>query len=174
MKLILIRHAKAQERRKSDSIKDDFHRKLTRSGVRRAKALVHVIQQLSGPIDLLITSPLRRAVDTAKLFYSQDWKSAQWIELESLAPESDPKLIVHWLSKQPLLKMKSSATVALVGHEPHLGRLAGLLTVGKSISLIELKKCAVGVLEFEKQMGIGKGRLTGLFQPVDLQRMEKD
>ena len=174
MKLVLIRHARAIERRKSDTAQDDFHRKLTRAGVRRAKLLSPVIHRLIGPVDLLITSPLKRAIATAELLHYQLWKSAKLVELDLVAPDSNPKLIANWLSKKLLLKRKSDLTVVIVGHEPHLSRLAGLLMMGEPISTIELKKCAVAVLEFEGKVSIGEGRLAGLFQPGDLRGMRED
>ena len=170
MKLILIRHAKAEERKKSDSVIDDFRRELTRAGIRRIERISPILHRLIGPIDCLITSPLKRALQTATLLHYQSWKSAKWFELESLAPDTNPKLFIQWLAKLALLKKKGDATIVVVGHEPHLSRLVGLLTTGKATATVVLQKSAMCVLEF-KMPGMGDGKIIGLFQPRDLRRI---
>ena len=74
-------------------------------------------------------------------------------QVEELKPEDDPRVIASWVSAQ-------AQDLAIIGHEPHLGILGGLLSYGKEgPSLLFRKACGY---VFERAAGE-----TGHFRIVD-------
>ncbi len=75
-------------------------------------------------------SPLRRARETAALLAQHTQPAGQPIMLvgkSHLQPDDDPAKIARLLADLP-----PRATLAIVGHQPHLGTLATLLTTGRA------------------------------------------
>lgn len=163
MRLILIRHAKAED---FEEGKDDAQRALTPEGRRKMKAAARGLRKLLPRIDLLATSPKKRAVQTAQIVYAAYDDKPQFVELDLLAGGSSQKIIA-WIKAHDL----DAATVGFVGHEPYLSRWAGWFTTGREKSIVTLKKGAVCVIDFPGSLAAGKGVFYGLFQPGDLRRL---
>ncbi len=88
-------------------------------------------------------SPLARARETADVFCDRLGLAATRREIDGLLPDDDPRGVARRLSGfgYPLL---------LVGHEPHLGRLAALLVCGSvDVELVDFEKGAILCLERE-------------------------
>lgn len=124
------------------------------------------IARLVPTIDVLATSPLARAAETAEIV-AQAYESKP-VVLEALAPDRDPDEVVRWLQKQP-----TDHTVGIVGHEPHLSTLAGYLLTGTRASFIDLKKGGACRLDLSGAPQPGKGNLKWLLAPRDLRRLGK-
>ncbi|MFN8058184.1 MAG: phosphohistidine phosphatase SixA [Vicinamibacterales bacterium] len=117
--LYLVRHAIAAER--GPGYPDDEKRPLTRAGVRRFREAVRGLQAVGVELDLILTSPLARAVETARLLHA-GFGDAQMTVWDALEPAV--------ASKQTLTSLREHrrhARIALVGHEPALGALAAEL-----------------------------------------------
>ena len=115
MRLLIIRHATAVPSGTPGIADDD--RPLTPKGKARFRAAAKGLARMTPRPDVLLTSPLPRARQTAEIA-GRAWKR--------LAPRIEPALasgrleaIVAALAKEP-----RDSTVAIVGHEPVL---AGLL-----------------------------------------------
>ena len=126
--LILIRHAIAEERRIGLPEAD---RKLTKIGIAKFKRLARGYQELGFTPKEIWTSPWERAAHTAEL-------------LANVFPEC-PTVVQPALASSPgsdLLQAIAAAEFPLivVGHEPWLTQLAGILTIGRAESLFRLKK----------------------------------
>lgn len=156
MQLLLVRHAIAMDRvqfknRKSSQKKSDDLRPLTAYGIGRMKKNAKVLKKLVGVPDLIITSPLKRAVQTANIL--QDTFDKISFEMnEILRPEVAPKEVYSWLNKHVL---KKNRLICLIGHEPNLSQLVGRITTGQVLSQIRLKKggacllnCATSQIEW--------------------------
>jgi phosphohistidine phosphatase len=165
MRLILIRHGKAEEPDEAHK-KDDALRALTPEGRRKMKAAAKGLRELIPKIDLLATSPKKRAVQTAQVVYAAYNDKPQFVELDLLAGGS-PQKIIAWIKAHDL----DAATVGFVGHEPYLSRWAGWFTTGREKSIVALKKGAVCIIDFPAALVAGKGVIFGLFQPADLRRL---
>jgi phosphohistidine phosphatase len=172
MRLILIRHGKAEDREAfAKEGEDDSQRPLTPAGKRQMKRAAKGLRRLVGKIDLMATSPLKRAVQTAGIVYDAFDGKPEFLELDLLSGDGqDPAKFVAWLKQHDLDGPET--TVAIVGHEPDLGRWASWLASGQKKGFIELKKGAVCVIEFAKTVGGGKGRVCGVFQAGDLRRVK--
>ena len=124
------------------------------------------LREIAPKIDVLATSPLIRARETAEIVAKVLGK-ADVTELALLAPEGDKQALIAWLNEQP-----ADATVAIVGHEPHLSAFASLLIDGNSRSRITLKKGACCLIEFSDGPSAGNGTLLWLLQPGQLRKID--
>jgi phosphohistidine phosphatase len=145
VQLYLIRHA--------DAVTDQENplRPLSSRGRAECSRLVKFFQQNSAlRAAQFWHSPLTRAQETARLLADGLKLDAALVETPGLLPEDDPVEIVTRLDE-----MNTNLSVALVGHEPHLGALATLLVRGKLRPVgFEVKKGAV--LAFEPAGGVHK------------------
>ena len=126
--LILIRHAIAEERRIG---LPEAERSLTPKGIERFRALRRGHQQLKLRPKTIWTSPWQRAKHTAELL-SEAFPSAGREVKEGLAAPPTQALLEEM--------QRDLSPLILVGHEPWLTELAGLLTIGRLESSIRLKK----------------------------------
>jgi phosphohistidine phosphatase len=166
MKLLVIRHAEAEERSGLPfGRKRDAERRLTDEGRSRMRKAAKGLREIAPTIDVLATSPLVRARETAEIV-AKIFGIADVTELAPLAPEGDPQALIAWLNEQP-----ADATVAIVGHEPDLSSFASLLIDGNGGSRLTLKKGACGLIEFRDGPSAGKGTLRWLLQPGQLKKI---
>jgi phosphohistidine phosphatase len=139
MNLYLIRHATAEE--PSDG-QTDSERRLTLKGQEQAKLLRKTLQALEIQFDCVISSPWRRARQTASA-------------LETVAERLETSDLLAQAPGQALLKMINEASsthssLALVGHQPWLSELTSLLLTGgtDAAQAFEFKKSSLYALEF--------------------------
>jgi len=156
IELYLVRHGVAAER--GPKHPDDRLRPLTPVGVRRFKDAVRGLATLNVAIDLVLTSPLVRARETAMLLAAGLGRRPVE-ELEALAPGGRHQAVVEALTSHS----KKYRRLALVGHEPDLGELAARL-LGARGSL-EFKKGAVCAIDVDGAMPGGPGTLRWLLPP---------
>jgi phosphohistidine phosphatase len=164
MELLIVRHAIAMDRVTFAVTEDDDRlRPLTERGRRRmklgARGLAHWVPRL----DLLVSSPLRRARETAEILQQVLSCKAQAVT-EVLAPEADPAALLDWLEGRE----EDLEQVAVVGHEPHLGLLLGWLLVGEQRSVAELRKGSATLVELPEDLASGRARLRWSLTPRQL------
>jgi phosphohistidine phosphatase len=114
-------------------------------------------------VDLIVTSPLARAAETARIL-AEAFETEHLQTLEALAPGGSNRKILDFLKRQT-----SHEVVALVGHEPDLGRLAATLVVGAGS--LPLKKAGACVLDCGEQVGPAKAKLISFMDPATLRRL---
>ena len=154
--LLLVRHGIADER--SEDL-DDAQRSLTPEGRERTSQQLERLLELDLACDLVLSSPLVRARQTAELIVSAGL--APELELAAaLAPLADPlPLLERWLG--PLSPRPGWKRLALVGHEPDLSTLAALLIgvpMARAPQAIRLKKAGALLLQWPAAPG---GELQG-------------
>lgn len=142
MHLLVIRHAIAEDR--SPDV-DDAERELTREGIRKAKEVVAGLKHLDWQLDVVLTSPWKRALHTAKLL--SPIAVAAPITTGLLCEPPKPELLAQ-IAEHADSAHKRHAT-AVVGHEPWLGELIAWLAFGNSklCEQIDFKKAGVAWLE---------------------------
>lgn len=152
MDLYVVRHAIAEERREG---LPDADRALTQKGVRRFRAHVEALSRLEVRFDEVLTSPWRRATETAELL----------APLCDAAPTAMDALAAP--PGQALLDAiaRAGRAVAVVGHEPWLGELIAWLVLGQRElgRRFVLKKGSVARLGGLPRPG--EMRLEGLYAP---------
>jgi phosphohistidine phosphatase len=165
MELLILRHAIAFPR-DAKRWPDDSERPLTMEGVKRARRAAVGLKRIAKRPALVLTSPLVRARDTAGIFaQAGGWPKAD--ECAGLTPGGSLEEVLEVLRRQGA----KAECVAVVGHQPQLGRLLALCLGGDSRSeAFELKKCAVACVRFAGSLHARQGVLTALYPPRALRR----
>ena len=158
MRVILFRHGPAGKR---DSARwpDDGERPLTPCGLERTRLAAKGLVSLARDARRVFSSRLTRAAQTAELVAKAMDREAQVEPLDGLAPGQPARALI-----QRLAGLGPEESAVLVGHEPDLGQLAGLLVLGSAAAL-PLKKAGACAIEFEDGVRPGKGRLEWLVTP---------
>ena len=165
MRLLIIRHGPAGDREEWEAEgRDDRLRPLTSQGKKEVRKAVAGLAELVPTLDVLATSPLTRAVETANIVAAQYGCEIQL--LEALAPDSEPDRLTAWLQQQ-----SSTHTIGVVGHEPHLSTLAAYLLTGRPASFLDLKKGGACLLELDLRPAPGSGTLRWLLTGSLLRRL---
>jgi phosphohistidine phosphatase len=158
----LIRHGLAAERGKDWP--DDSKRPLTPEGLVSLRKEARALNKLDVTFDQIISSPLVRTRQTADVF-SEELKGHPEVVLsDALAPAGTPAAVIQEIGKHV-----RKARLALVGHEPNLGELAGEL-IGARAAL-EFKKGGICRIDFEVLPPKGTGRLRWFVTPKMLRKM---
>jgi phosphohistidine phosphatase len=141
MELLIVRHGIAVDREEGSDEATDAARPLTARGRRRFKRSVRGLDRLGVLVDHVLTSPKRRAVETAELLRPIVVADAAFRISVNLVSEPRSELLAE-------LGTFGGSRVAVVGHEPYLGQLIALLTVasGQHGDAVELKKGGVAWL----------------------------
>jgi phosphohistidine phosphatase len=164
MELYLVRHAIAAGR-DSRRWPEDRDRPLTGEGIRKFRDAVHGIIRLVPQVDVLWSSPYRRAWETARILHDEGgWPEPQ--ELEQLEPGGSVDALLRFLAAH------DKGRVAVVGHAPHLDELAALALSGRAdLESFALRKGAVARVDFGAEARLGEGRLAWLLQPKFLRSL---
>lgn len=155
MRLILVRHAIAVPRGTAGL--EDGERPLTSRGERRFRLAAAGLARLTPSPDVLLSSPLKRAWQTA-LIASETWGGPAPLETPALAGGRFDEI------EEALAEFPDAACAALVGHEPHMSRLlARLLGNGRGESL-GFKKGGAALLDLAGSLSDG-GSLVWFLPP---------
>jgi phosphohistidine phosphatase len=163
MKVVLIRHAEAGDRAAfAETGKPDAERPITKKGRRQMRAASRGLRKLIKRADVVASSPLLRAKQTAKVLSKRYRKPASEM-IAVLEPGSAPEGFAEWANTHA-----EAQVVMAVGHEPHLGALATWLITGSPDSAIEFEKGGAALIEFDAAPQKGNGRLKWLMGPKEL------
>ncbi len=166
MKVLLVRHAKAESRPRRGSLhQDDEHRRLTPGGRKDMAKAAKGLKRLVPAIDVLATSPLARARETAEVL-ARRYDRDDIADIAALSPGGAPRALVAWLRGQP-----KDALVVLVGHEPDLGGFAGYLLTGRRETFLPFKKGGACLIDLADGPVAGGGRLEWLLPPGALRKL---
>lgn len=166
MDLLVIRHGIAEDREAfAASGKDDAQRPLTDEGRKKMRQAARGLTTLVPALDVLASSPLVRARQTADLV-ARAYSGLPVTELEELKPDESADRFAEWLHGQ-----SRRVAVAVVGHEPLLGRIVSLLLTGRWQSFIEFKKGGAALVGFPNGVERGAGVLRWLLTPGQLREL---
>lgn len=119
MRVTLIRHGIAVDNTPEGG---DGDRPLTAEGRAQVSRVAARLRRRGVRFDVLITSPLVRATQTAERFADLLQSGGSVDVSRALLPDEDPARATALLAPLP-----SGARVALVGHQPQMARLAAAL-----------------------------------------------
>jgi phosphohistidine phosphatase len=162
--LFLIRHGVAEER--GDAWPDDAKRPLSEEGIERFQKSARGLARLDVWIDVVLTSPLVRARQTAEIVASAFDPRPSIVTIESLAPGGSYASLVADLEKHG-----RKTRIALVGHEPGIGELGARL-IGSRHSF-EFKKGAVCRIDVDEIPPVGPGDLRWFLTPKVMTSIKK-
>jgi phosphohistidine phosphatase len=162
--LYLVRHGLAEDR--GDKWPDDTKRPLTEDGIDRMHKAARGLVRLGVAVDVVLTSPLVRARQTADIVAAAIDPRPSLVTIDSLAPSGSYAAVVADLEKHA-----RKTRIALVGHEPNIGELAARL-IG-SRHAIEFKKGAVCRIDVEALPPSGPGDIRWLLTPKIMRAIRK-
>jgi phosphohistidine phosphatase len=164
MDLYFLRHGIAVDHGEP-GINSDADRALTSKGERKTRTIAKAIRALELSFDLILSSPYLRAKQTAEIVAAELKLQKKLSFSDELTPGGNPKALIQRLSQlEP-----ETQSVVLVGHEPYLSKLIGLLSVGQTSAAIELKKGGLCKMEAD---ALSYGRCATLCWLLTPKQME--
>ncbi len=145
MNLYILRHASAGVRRPNPIL--DLKRPLDKDGKNHCLHLAHVLNSLRVQFDIILSSPLKRSLQTASLIGTETGYESRILLSKALAPEATlPEF--HKL----LHEYAAFENVLVVGHNPNLSRFLSALLVPSSAAqpTVRLRKGSLARLNFTR------------------------
>jgi len=148
MQLYFLRHGEADW---PGWTEPDDERPLTDFGKKEVRQVAKFLDRLNVNPDLIVSSPLPRALQTAEV-------AAEQLKTKLRQDEAlEPGFGISELST--LLKRHHSKVLMLVGHEPDFSSVISALTGG----FIKMSKAGIALVDLDPETE--KGRLLWLFPP---------
>jgi len=165
MRVILFRHGPAGSR---DPARwpDDGERPLTKRGAERTEAAARGLRRFAEGDLLVLTSPLARAAATAAIARQALGLEGVIEPFEPLAPGGSYRAVLARIAAAG-----SATCLVVVGHEPDLGKLAGMLLFGAPARSLPVKKAGACVIDFTGPPEPGAGHLHAFLPPRALRRL---
>jgi phosphohistidine phosphatase len=166
MNLFLLRHGLAVERDEFDYA-SDAARPLTAKGKKQLRRAAAALRALELNFDLVLSSPLARARQTAEIVAAELKAKARLEFADELKPGGDAKKLAKKISGAN----HPPANVLLVGHEPDLSELISRFVAGGPGGGFALKKGGLAKLEIEKLRAGKCATLAWLLTPAQMKLM---
>lgn len=164
MDCILFRHGIAVEPEEWKGA--EVQRPLTPKGAERVREGAAGLVRLGVEPTHILSSPLLRAFDTAKLIRDKLRTNLEIRICDELVPDASPDKLLPLLTGLP-----EEACVICVGHEPHLGEAAGVLLFGRPAAGLSLKKAGACCIRFAGAPKNGQGTLRWWLTPSQLRTL---
>jgi len=163
MDLYILRHGEAGTR-VSITLKDS-ERALTIAGRKEVVGVSKCLRELNLKFDKIITSPLKRAHETAQIV-SEELGSLNLEDWNELKPEGSRADLYKRLAK-----FRQDSTLLICGHEPYLSTMISELIGGTGATKILLKKCGIARVRVNTFVPKPSGELRWLLTPRILKKM---
>ena len=173
MDLFILRHGYAGNRL-SDPMKDT-KRQLTVSGKKEVVEIAKSLKKLGVKFNVIFSSPLARAFQTAKII-AEEYKLIEQIEQsEDLKPNGSKDSLYNKLSK-----LNIDSVILIVGHEPYLSSMINDIissnndadrNYSKNNNNIILKKAGLSRIKITSTVPKLKGELRWLLTPRILKKI---
>jgi phosphohistidine phosphatase len=139
MNIYILRHANAGVRRVNPIL--DKKRPLDKEGKRHCQHLAYVLNAMNVQFDLIVSSPLKRSLQTASLVGTETGYEAKILTSTALTPEA------NFAQFQKLLRdCAGHENLLVVGHNPNLTSFLGALLVPASASAVASVRLRKGSL----------------------------
>lgn len=179
MELFILRHGEAGKRSASGS--KDFARPLTVTGQKEVADLAASLKDLGIKFDLIISSPLKRAHQTAAIVAKKLKNEKIMEDWDELKPEGKSLDLYRKLSSSPQLKkQQQQSSVLVVGHEPYLSNMISEIIADATASgdggsaHIVLKKAGLAMIRVNSSNSNKmQGELKWLLTPRHMKNMLK-
>jgi len=164
MRLYIVRHGIAVPHGSPGFEEND--RPLTEEGIEKMKRAAKGLRALEVLPDLILSSPLPRARQTADILLAQMAAKAKLKLTEALAPGGSRRDLYT-----ELLGLRQLGSVMLVGHQPSLGEIAGEIAWGSPDHFLELKKGGACCLDLVTLQPRPRGTLVWVVTPAILREL---
>jgi phosphohistidine phosphatase len=158
MNVYLLRHAHALDIGEQ-GIQTDEERPLSDQGKQQVELVADAITRVGLKFDQVLTSPLRRALETAQ-------ELARHLEMPESVVVPSKQLEPGVSSKKLMKRLRSleATDVLLVGHAPDLNEHAAWL-LGSKRAQVEIAKAGLAFIRCEESPRKGAGVLDWLLTP---------
>jgi phosphohistidine phosphatase len=141
MKIYILRHGIAEDEHPGQP---DSGRALTAEGKKKLRSVLGVAKAAGVEPSLILSSPYKRAIQTAQLAAEVLNYKGELLETRTLEPGSNPQSV--W---EEIRTHKDESAILLSGHEPLFGKLAAYLLNCPSLQ-IDFKKGALLHVEIDR------------------------
>ena len=155
MRIYILRHGIAEEVRPGGS---DAGRALTEEGKQKLRQVLERARQAKVAPSLILTSPYKRAAETAEIAAGILGCKAKRVQTSALLPSSSPLRV--WKEVTGAL----AGDLMLVGHEPLLSNVAAFLLHCPGL-VVDLKKGALVRIDLETPARVPHGVLKWMLTP---------
>jgi phosphohistidine phosphatase len=138
MQIYLFRHGIAEDARPGTP---DSDRALTAEGKDKLR---RVLKRASIELSLILSSPYKRAMETAEIAAEVLGYAGKVVRVEALVPGASPYAV--W---DELRARKEETAILLAGHEPLMSSLAAFLLDSPALQ-VDMKKAALVRIDCEK------------------------
>ncbi len=156
MEIYLLRHGIAEDARAGEP---DSERSLTSEGKKKLRGVLGVAADAGVRPSLILTSPYRRAFQTAQIAAEVLGYEGELLRIRSLEPSSRPEAV--W---EEIRVHKDERQILLAGHEPLFSALTAFL-LGCSGFQMDFKKGGLACVEVDKFAGVPRGVLKWYVTP---------
>jgi phosphohistidine phosphatase len=151
-----------------DADGDELDPPLTREGEELIRREARGLASLGFGIEVILSSPLRRAHRTAQLVGEGLGLSAEPLVASELSPGCGPAQLDRLFNGALAARIEDAQSLLLVGHHPDLGSIAaGLIEAPHALSLARGGVCALEVVDWPPRP---PARLLMLMPPQALDR----
>jgi phosphohistidine phosphatase len=148
MFVYFLRHASAGQRKLATAKKDE-KRALDKDGIEQCGYIGRALAALGVQVEIIISSPLKRATQTAALVGNEMGHEGRLVIENALRPETG-----YSEFQKMLEKYARQDSIMLVGHNPNLRDFLGRVISDTGCeAVVELKKGAVAKVEMRRNAG---------------------
>lgn len=142
MILYLMRHADAGSHRENPLL--DAKRGLVKEGKEQCMLMARALGSLKVSVDAVVSSPLKRALQTAQLVATELGYDAKVEISTALKPDAGfagfQKMLAGYAGREALLA---------VGHNPNIFQFLGRLITGNGAAAIRMRKASIARVDLE-------------------------
>jgi phosphohistidine phosphatase len=147
MNLYVLRHASAGTRRENPLV--DVKRPLDKEGKQQCLLVGSYLNALKVQFDVIASSPLKRALQTASLVGTEVGYDAKIQVTEALSPGATLAAFQQYIAS-----LSRHENVLIVGHNPNLPVFLGSLFTSPSHASIRLRKGAIARVDCTRRPGV--------------------
>jgi phosphohistidine phosphatase len=160
MNLYILRHASAGVRRASPAI--DVKRPLDKEGKEQCLLVARYLNALKIQFDLIVSSPLKRALQTASLVGTEVAYDSKIQITDAVSPTGNVAGFQALLTT-----LNAYENVLIVGHNPNLPEFLGSLICAPRPASIRMRKGAIARVDCTRR----PGQLISLLDPRMLRQL---
>ena len=143
MNLYLMRHADAGVPRENPVL--DAKRALIKEGKEQCMLMARVLSALKVQVDVIVSSPLKRSMQTAQFVGTELGYDARVEISPALGPDADyadfQKMLAHYSGYEGVLA---------VGHNPNVFQFLGRLITGNGGAAIRMRKGSIARIDLDR------------------------
>jgi phosphohistidine phosphatase len=160
VQIYIVRHGEAIDHH-DPSVTSDAMRPLTERGHHDVETMGRLLARLGVQPDLILSSPLVRARQTAEIFAETLTPDSQPQISDELGPGGSPAGLLH-----DIIRRRGVQCALVAGHMPGVGRLAGYLAFGDPLNVIPFRTGAICRIDVDDDApGPGGGDLRWCIPP---------